>query len=185
MNSTIFWDITPCSTLKVNRRFGGTSPPSSGSNKSSRLIVFFFDVKGIVHREFVHPNTTVNSDFCYDVLRRLRENVRRKRSELWRNYNWLLHHDNAPADTSLKTTEFVTNSMVMVPHPPYSPDLAPCDFALFPKLKMKLKGRRFETVSWHPKGIASGAFEAWEKLWDRFIMFPRRLFWRRWQPKLS
>jgi hypothetical protein len=49
---------------------------------------------------------------------------------------------------SLKTTEFVTNNnMVIVPHLPYSLDLAPCDFALFPKLKMKLKGRRFETVS--------------------------------------
>jgi hypothetical protein len=35
----------------------------------------------------------------------------------------------------------------MLPHPPYSPDLAPCDFALFHKLKMKLEGRRFETVS--------------------------------------
>jgi hypothetical protein len=34
-----------------------------------------------------------------------------------------------------------------VPHPPCSPDLAPCDFALFPKLKVKQKGRRFETVS--------------------------------------
>jgi transposase len=50
--------------------------------------------------------------------------------------------------TSLKTTEFVANNnMVIVPHPPYRPDLAPCDFTLFPKLKMKLKGRRFETVS--------------------------------------
>jgi hypothetical protein len=49
---------------------------------------------------------------------------------------------------SLKTTGFVTNNnMVIIPHPPYSPDLAPCDFALFPKFKMKLKGRRFETVS--------------------------------------
>jgi hypothetical protein len=28
----------------------------------------------------------------------------RKRSELWRNYNWLLHHDNAPTHMSLKTT---------------------------------------------------------------------------------
>jgi hypothetical protein len=37
--------------------------------------------------------------------------------------------------------------MVIVPHRPYSPDLAPCDFALFPELKMKLKGRHFETVS--------------------------------------
>jgi hypothetical protein len=48
---------------------------------------------------------------------------------------------------SLKTTEFVTSNMVIVPQPPYLPDLAPCDFALFPKLKMELKGRRFETVS--------------------------------------
>jgi histone-lysine N-methyltransferase SETMAR len=53
----------------------------------------------------------------------------------------LLHHNNAPTHTSLKTTEFlINNNMVIVPHPPYSPDLAPCDFALFPKLKMKLKG---------------------------------------------
>jgi hypothetical protein len=50
----------------------------------------------------------------------------------------------------------VTNSnIVIVPLPPYSMDVAPCDFALFPKLKMKLKGRRFESV-WHPKGITSG-----------------------------
>jgi hypothetical protein len=42
---------------------------------------------------------------------------------------WLLHH-NAPAHTSLKTTEFVTNNMVIVPYPPYKPDLAPCDFAV-------------------------------------------------------
>jgi hypothetical protein len=34
-----------------------------------------------------------------------------------------------------------------IPHPPYSPDLASCDFALFPKLKMKPKERCFETMS--------------------------------------
>jgi transposase len=33
-----------------------------------------------------------------------------------------------------------------VPHPPYSPDLAPADFFLFPKLKTTLKGRRFQTI---------------------------------------
>jgi hypothetical protein len=37
--------------------------------------------------------------------------------------------------------------MVIIPHPPCSLDLTPCDFALFAKLKMKLKGQRFETVS--------------------------------------
>jgi hypothetical protein len=50
-----------------------------------------------------------------------------------------------PAHTSLNTTEFVTNNnMVIIPHPLYLLDLAPCDVALFPKLKMKLKGC-FET----------------------------------------
>jgi hypothetical protein len=48
------------------------------SSTKSLLIVFFFDVKEIVDSEFVPPNTTINSDFCCDVLRRLRENVRRK-----------------------------------------------------------------------------------------------------------
>jgi hypothetical protein len=70
--------------------------------------------------------------------------------------------------------------MVIVPHRPYSLDLAPCDFALFPKLKIKLKGRRFETVSdiqrESPAVLDSikendfhGAFEEWKKRWDRCI----------------
>jgi hypothetical protein len=64
-----------------------------------------------------------------------------KKLELWANHNWLLHHDNTLIHMSLKTTEFVTNNnMVIIPHPPGKPDLAPCDFALLPKLKMKPKG---------------------------------------------
>jgi histone-lysine N-methyltransferase SETMAR len=54
----------------------------------------------------------------------------------------VLQHDNVPAHTYLKTTEFVTNNnMVIVPHPPYSFDLAPSDFALFPKLNSALLKR--------------------------------------------
>jgi hypothetical protein len=36
--------------------------------------------------------------------------------------------------------------MSVIPHPPYSPDLAPCDFFLLPKMKLKLEGRRFGTT---------------------------------------
>jgi hypothetical protein len=36
--------------------------------------------------------------------------------------------------------------MAVIPHPPYSPDLAPCGFFLFPKMKLKLKGCRFDTI---------------------------------------
>jgi hypothetical protein len=36
--------------------------------------------------------------------------------------------------------------MAVIPHPPYSPDFAPCDFFLFTEMKLKLKGRRFDTT---------------------------------------
>jgi hypothetical protein len=38
------------------------------------------------------------------------------------------------------------NKITTLPHPPYSPDLAPCDFFLFPKLKIHLKGHHFGIV---------------------------------------
>jgi hypothetical protein len=74
-----------------------------------------------------------------------------------------------PAHMSPKP-EFVTNNkIVIIPHPPYLLDLAPCDYALFPKLKMKLTGH-FETVSDIQRVLDSikendfhGAFEAWKK----------------------
>jgi hypothetical protein len=36
--------------------------------------------------------------------------------------------------------------MAVVSHPPYSTDLAPCDFFPFPKMKLKLEGRQFCTI---------------------------------------
>jgi histone-lysine N-methyltransferase SETMAR len=116
------------------------------------LLFFFFNVKGTVPREFVPPNTLVNSDFYCEVSRCLRENMWWKRPELWCNHNWLV-----------PSSEFVTNNMVIVPHHPYSPDLAPCDFALFPELKMNLKVWHFEKGVWQLKGTASGTRQHWGK----------------------
>ena len=70
------------------------------------------------------------------------------------------------------------NNMTVVPHPPYSPDLAPSDFLLFPKLKMKLKGRRFQTVEdiqAESQAILNTlgendfqeCFKNWQGCWDR------------------
>lgn len=47
---------------------------------------------------------------------------------------WILHYDNAPAHTSFVVVEFLgRNSITVTEHPPYSPDLASCDFFLFSK----------------------------------------------------
>ena len=57
----------------------------------------------------------------------------------------MLHQDNAPPHTAICVAEFLAEkSIPVVPHPPYSPDLAPCDFWLFPKMKMKMKGNRYD-----------------------------------------
>jgi histone-lysine N-methyltransferase SETMAR len=46
---------------------------------STKSMLIFFGVKGIVHCELVPPNTTINSDFYCDILRHVRENMGQKR----------------------------------------------------------------------------------------------------------
>ena len=111
------------------------------------MMVVFFDEAGVVHHEYAPHGQTVNQTYYLEVLRRLRDAVRRKRPEKWRRNSWFLHHDNAPAHRALSIREFLAkHNIPTVDHPPYSPDLAPADFFLFPKLKKSLKGQRFEAV---------------------------------------
>jgi len=57
------------------------------------------------------------------------------------------HHNNAPCHTAISLNEFLTEKGIpVVPQPPYSPDLSPCDFFLFPKLKFHLKGSHIAIV---------------------------------------
>lgn len=80
-----------------------------------------------------------------EVLERLRKRVIRVRPNI--KNKWVLHHDNAPCHTAISINEFLASKNIPVaPQPPYSPDLSPCDFFLFPKLKNYLKGNHFGTV---------------------------------------
>ncbi|KYN13102.1 hypothetical protein ALC57_14709, partial [Trachymyrmex cornetzi] len=95
--------------------------------------------------------------------------------QLWKENSWILHHDNAPAHTSLLVSSFLAkHDTIIMPQPPYSPDLAPCDFFLFPKLKRPMKGRRFATIEEIkaasleelkaiPKSAFQKCFDDWKK----------------------
>jgi [histone H3]-lysine36 N-dimethyltransferase SETMAR len=114
-------------------------------SKIKTMLICFFDSQGIVHKEFVPQGQTVNHVFYCEVLERLRKRVARVRPNIAKD--WMLHHDNASCHTALSVREFLAKKKIpVVPQPPYSPDLSPCDFFLFPKLKECLKGHHWKTV---------------------------------------
>ena len=91
------------------------------------------------------PLDTVNKEYYVEVLREFRKRFRWKRPALFKSGQWHFQQGNAPVHNSILVTDYLTKMGIKtVPHPPYSPDLAPCDFWLFPKLKEKLRGCRWD-----------------------------------------
>ena len=85
----------------------------------------------------------LGSVYYVEVLRVFRKRFGRKRPALFKSGQWHFHQGNAPVHNSILFTDHLTKMGIKtVPHLPYSPDLAPCDFCLFPKLW----GRRYETI---------------------------------------
>ncbi|UYV80336.1 hypothetical protein LAZ67_18002486 [Cordylochernes scorpioides] len=115
------------------------------------------------------------------IMRCLREAVRLKRPERWQNNDWILHVGNARPHTAHVVLQFLAkHSTIQIPHPPYSPDLAPNDFFLYPKLKINLKGRKFDNVDMIQaeskatlrnlsKSDFISCFDNWKKRWNGCI----------------
>ena len=150
-------------------------------SKIKVMLIVFFDVHGIVYLEFLPQGQTINQNVYKDILRRLMRLVKEKRRELWETKSWLLHHDNAPAHNALSIRQFLAeNNIAVLEQPPYSPDLAPCDFFLFPKLKGVIKGTRFQdskaittAVTKELRAIPMESFqkciEAWQQRLEKCI----------------
>ena len=145
------------------------------------MHLVFFDFKGVIYDHHVPKGQTVTGNYYSSVLKKqLMPKMRKKRPELVAN-GWLLHQDNAPAHTSRVCQDTIAEIGVeLIAHPPYSPDLAPCDFFLFPELKNHIRGRRFESddqlnaaVTGALKVISKDGlwhvFESWQKRWDKCI----------------
>jgi hypothetical protein len=144
------------------------------------MMIVFFDLDGIVRAEFVPRNTTVNSEYHKGLLDSLRKDMLRKRPEKSAN-GFILHHDNAPCHTSLLVRRFLSSKKFTVCHQaPYSPDLTPCDFWFFPKVKITTKGERFESIqdieaatTAQPKTLTKedfqNCFRKWQERWDKCV----------------
>ena len=105
------------------------------------MLVAFFNSQRIVYADFLEAGTTQNSvSFCKTLDELVHSLPLFSSKTVW------LHVDNAPSHTSKHTRAHLKMiGLTLLPHPAYSPDLAPCDFYLFGRLKNCLLGKRFST----------------------------------------
>ena len=112
------------------------------ARKSTHVLVagqehacVFLRSQGVVHYEFIAQGKTVNQQCYLEMLIRLRNLFGGKdpESALIIGFSTMIMPH---AHDALRVREFLAkNCITEMDHPPYSPDLVPCNFWLFPKLK--------------------------------------------------
>ena len=107
---------------------------------------FFWQHWYDLHALGSHWTDSQQGILCWD-FKGVQKEIPRKRPSLFKSGQWHFHQDNTPVHNSILVTDYLTKMGIKtVPHPPYCPDLAPCDFWLFPKLMEKLRGSCYETI---------------------------------------
>lgn len=124
---------------------GSPSVPAArpGLHPKKIMLSVWWDSEGIIHWELLPDGYTITADVYCEQLDRVQEALREKRSH--RAQHFLLH-DNATPHTAKKTKRKLQSlGWTVLPHPPYSPDLAPTDFKLFRSLANALSEKLFTT----------------------------------------
>ena len=104
-----------------------------------------WDQDGILLTDYLPKGQTINAEYYSSLLVQLEDALKDKRRGKATKV-FLFLHDNAPAHRALATQKKLAYlGFVCLDHPPYSPDLAPSDYHLFPGLKKQLKGRHFSS----------------------------------------
>ena len=107
------------------------------------MVVIAWGVRGFHIVESLPAGKTFTGEYAAALLHRLDDSMRASRPEMGMR-GMTLHWDNARPHRSSEAVRAIREiRMLEMPHPPYSPDLSPCDFFLFGEIKHKLKGRSF------------------------------------------
>ncbi|KAF2365526.1 Transposase type 1 [Trinorchestia longiramus] len=135
---------------------GGSGPVKAKSERSRGKVMatVFWDAEGILLVDFLENKKNITAIYYEEILRKLSKKIAEKRpGKLHRRV--LFHHDNAPAHGARQTRAVLREfRWEIIRHPPYSLDLAPSDFFLFPNLKKSLKAVVQEAVAVVPKAEA-------------------------------
>ncbi|XP_070851358.1 histone-lysine N-methyltransferase SETMAR-like [Drosophila suzukii] len=93
----------------------------------------------------ISAGKTINSENYIKLLDRLDRVIKEKRPHMAKKKP-LFHQDNAPCHKSMATMVKLSElRFELLPHPPYSPDMAPSDYWLFSYLKKHLQGKRYRS----------------------------------------
>ena len=110
----------------------------------------FFWQHCMIYKHWVSTGPTVNKEYYVEVLREFRKRFRRKRPTLFKSGQWHFNKNNTPVHNPILVTDYLIKMGIKtVPQPVYSPDFAPCDFCLFPKLR----SCRYETIEEMNKAV--------------------------------
>ena len=95
-------------------------------------------------RKSIHENWLAKGlGLLYWGFKGVQEEILREEASTFQTGQWHFHQDNGPVNNSILVIDYLTKiGTKIVPQYPDSPDLAPCDFWLFPKLR----GCRHETI---------------------------------------
>ncbi len=109
------------------------------------MIVTFFDSRGMIYYKFTRQG--IGAQVFIAICTRFLEAYQTRHPQGRIRGRLFLHMNNAPAHTANVTKAFLQrHSVQLIPHPPYSPDLAPNDFWFYGELKKPLRGQRFPTL---------------------------------------
>jgi len=107
------------------------------------LASIFWDQDGIPLIDYLPNGKTINAEYYPSLLVQLKDFLKEKRRRRVTKVVLFLH-DNAPAHRALATQQkLVSLGFQCLDHPPYSLNLAPSDYRLFPGLKKKFESSPF------------------------------------------
>ena len=136
----------------------------------------FFDDSGTVYEHFSSVGAKINSNYIIEVLRKFMKVFHQKRPKMAAG-EWFLHWDNTPVHTSASVRGFLAaRGIKTLLHPPYSLDLAPTDFFLFPCIKRALAGTTIRSQSaWERevKLLSTEDFQRWLEHHEKCIWLDR------------
>lgn len=112
------------------------------------LLCVWWNFEGVIHFELVPNGQTIDADLFCAQLDRMYEKLGEKYPALINRKRVILQRDNAKPHTARRTQEKIKNleAIELLPHPAYSPDLAPSDYHLFRSMAHFLRGRSFNNL---------------------------------------